>query len=204
MKESADKQRRDVQFEEGTQVLVKLRPQRQSTATRSQYSKLAKRFYGPFRIVQRVGPVAYKLELPESSRIHKLFHCSLLKPYTPSTTPPEVPLSLPASSEEHQPLISPLVILDTKWTQSEKDSELLVLVQWAGLLPEDTSQEPWAQLKVDYNLEDGLFWKCKGMLRTNSHNRRMQHGSNKMQKQHSKQQGHGKRIQKQRREKDQG
>lgn len=92
MKESANKQRRDVQFKEGAQVLVKLRPRRQSTATGSQYSKLAKRFYGPFRIVQRIGPVTYKLDLPESSRIHPVFHCSLLKPYTPSTTPPEVPL----------------------------------------------------------------------------------------------------------------
>lgn len=164
MKESANKQRRDVQFKEGAQVLVKLRPRHQSTATRSQYSKLAKRFYGPFRIVQRIGPVTYKLDLPESSRIHPVFHCSLLKPYTPSTTPPEVPLSLPASSEEHQPLISPLAILDTKWTQSEKDSELLVLVQWAGLLPEDTSWEPWAQLKADYNLEDKVILEAQGYV----------------------------------------
>lgn len=114
--------------------------------------------------MQRIGPVTYKLDLPESSRIHPVFHCSLLKPYTPSTTPPEVPLSLPASSEEHQPLISPLAILDTKWTQSEKDSELLVLVQWAGLLPEDTSWEPWAQLKADYNLEDKVILEAQGYV----------------------------------------
>lgn len=126
---------------------------------------MAKRFYGPFRIVQRIGPMAHKLDLPESSRIHPVFHCSLLKPYTPSTTPPEVPLSLPASSEDHQPLIFPLAILDTKWTQSEEESELLVLVQWAGLLPEDTSWEPWTQLKTDYNLENKVILEAQGNVK---------------------------------------
>lgn len=109
--------------------------------------------------------MAHKLDLPESSRIHPVFHCSLLKPYTPSTTPPEVPLSLPASSEDHQPLIFPLAILDTKWTQSEEESELLVLVQWAGLLPEDTSWEPWTQLKTDYNLENKVILEAQGNVK---------------------------------------
>ena len=54
--------------------------------------------------------------------------------------------------------------MDTKWTQSEKDSELLVLVQWAGLLPEDTSWEPWAQLKADYNLEDKVILEAQGYV----------------------------------------
>lgn len=109
--------------------------------------------------------MAHKLDLPESSRIHPVFHCSLLKPYTPSTTPPEVPLSLPALSEDHQPLIFPLAILDTKWTQSEEESELLVLVQWAGLLSEDTSWEPWTQLKTDYNLENKVILEAQGNVK---------------------------------------
>ena len=162
MKESADKQRRNVQFEVGTQVLVKLRPRRQSTATGSQYSKLAKRFYVPFQIVQKIGLVAYKLDLSESSSIHLVFHYSLLKPYLPFTTQQEAPLSLPPLSEEHQPLITPLVILDTKWTQLREDKDLLVLVQWASLLPKDTSWEPWAQLKAEYNLEDKVILEVLG------------------------------------------
>ena len=43
--------------------------------------KLAPRRHGPFTILQRVSPVAYKLELPPTWTIHDVFHASLLTPY---------------------------------------------------------------------------------------------------------------------------
>lgn len=55
MKEIADKKRREVDFEVGNWVLVKLCPQCQSTASGGNYTKLAKRFYGPFQIVQSLA-----------------------------------------------------------------------------------------------------------------------------------------------------
>ena len=61
MKEIADKKRREVDFAEGDWVLAKLRPRQQSTASGG--TKLAKRFYGPFQIVQKLGLVTYKLAL---------------------------------------------------------------------------------------------------------------------------------------------
>ena len=45
------------------------------------YSKLSKRYYGPYLIEAWVGPVTYHLRLPLSSKIHPVFHVSLLKPH---------------------------------------------------------------------------------------------------------------------------
>ena len=65
MKTSVDRHRREQEFMVGDWVMVKLRPRRQTSVTGTAYSKLEKRYYGPFRVVERMGKVAYKLQLPE-------------------------------------------------------------------------------------------------------------------------------------------
>jgi len=68
MKAIADGHRRDHKFHVGEWVLVKLRPYRETTASGAVQSKLAKRFYGPFQITEKMRPVAYKLALPEKHK----------------------------------------------------------------------------------------------------------------------------------------
>jgi hypothetical protein len=58
---------------------LKLQPYAQSSLASHANQKLAFIFIGPFPIVQKVGAVAYKLELPQSSTIHPIFHVSELK-----------------------------------------------------------------------------------------------------------------------------
>jgi len=161
MKHFADRNRRDVKFEVDDWVFVKLRPRRQVSLTGNSHPKLTKRFFGPFQITQKVGPVAYQLRLPSYLRIHPIFHCSLLKPcHDPPDTSDTV--ELPPSSIGNDPLVSPLVILNTKWDTERGTPNLKVLVQWAGLHPDDATWESWEELKAEYHLEDKVLFEAQG------------------------------------------
>lgn len=43
--------------------------------------KLAFKFFGPFKIIAKIGAAAYRLDLPESSAVHPMFHVSQLKEF---------------------------------------------------------------------------------------------------------------------------
>ncbi|KAA3455755.1 Transposon Ty3-G Gag-Pol polyprotein [Gossypium australe] len=79
MKNQADKKRRELEFAAGDWVFVRLQPYRQLSLRLHKYQKLSPRFFGPYKVIQRVGNVAYKLELLASTRIHPVFHISQLK-----------------------------------------------------------------------------------------------------------------------------
>lgn len=78
MKMLADRKRTDLQFQIGDQVLLKLQPYTQSSVANRPYPKLAFKYYGPYKILDRVETVAYKLELPPNSLIHLVFQISQL------------------------------------------------------------------------------------------------------------------------------
>lgn len=81
MKALADKHRRDIQFNERGMIFKKLQPYRQNSLRSEQYNKLNKQYFGPFWIQERIGLVAYKLDLPLQSWIHPVFRASRLKLY---------------------------------------------------------------------------------------------------------------------------
>jgi hypothetical protein len=74
-----DRHRIEHNFEVGYLFFLRLQPYEQSSLKKSGAEKLKPRFYGPYRIMCRVGEVSYKIELPEGRKMHNLFHVSCLK-----------------------------------------------------------------------------------------------------------------------------
>ncbi|GJW28063.1 putative reverse transcriptase domain-containing protein [Tanacetum coccineum] len=78
-KSYADKRRKPLEFQVGDRVLLKVSPWK-GVVRFGKKGKLAPRYVGPFEIVERVGPVVYRLKLPqELSCVHDTFHVSNLK-----------------------------------------------------------------------------------------------------------------------------
>ncbi|MCO5590922.1 hypothetical protein L7F22_044898 [Adiantum nelumboides] len=74
-KKYADEKRRQVVFKEGDYVFLRVPKDSESLKT-GPTPKLLPRFCGPFKILRRVGSMAFKLELPANSRVHPVFHVS--------------------------------------------------------------------------------------------------------------------------------
>ncbi|GJT74337.1 putative nucleotidyltransferase, ribonuclease H [Tanacetum coccineum] len=80
-KSYADKHRRDLEFQVGDRVFLKVSPFR-GVKRFGIKGKLSPRFIGPFEILERIGEVSYRLALPpQLSHVHDVFHVSLLRGY---------------------------------------------------------------------------------------------------------------------------
>jgi hypothetical protein len=78
MKAYADAKRRDASYAVGQEVLLStanIKPKFKGSA------KLLPKWIGPYKVTEVINPVAYRLELPDTLKLHRVFHASLLKPY---------------------------------------------------------------------------------------------------------------------------
>jgi hypothetical protein len=80
MKQQADQNRSERSFEVGDWVFLRLQPYKQMSHKQAKKdNKLSPKYYGPYKVLEKIGTMAYKLELPTSSRVHPVFHVSCLK-----------------------------------------------------------------------------------------------------------------------------
>ncbi|XP_048433256.1 receptor-like protein 11 [Pyrus x bretschneideri] len=142
MKVQADKHRSERTFEVGDLVYLKLIPYQLHSLTTYVYHKLHPKFYGHFEVLEKVGEVAYKLKLPETSKIHPVFHVSGLKKYIgPDVNP--VPL-LPLVTDDGLQVQEPLSVLQRRVYKKNNVVGVHLLIHWKD---KDVEESTWE----DYN-----------------------------------------------------
>ncbi|KAJ4807007.1 polyprotein [Rhynchospora pubera] len=164
MKRFADMKRSERVFEVGDWVYLKIQPYRQLSIQGAQNKKLGLKFYGPFAISDKLGPVAYKLQLPLGSQIHPVFHVSQLKAKVGSTqvVSPTLPLVNPAGHFK----VLPEKILGRKLVKRGNAPVVQVLIKWSNGTEEDATWEDYARLARNFPqfiLEDKESFMGGGM-----------------------------------------
>ncbi|KAL6286677.1 hypothetical protein ACE6H2_011067 [Prunus campanulata] len=139
MKLAADKHRTERHFAIGDYVFLRLHPYRQHSVAARHFNKLSPRFYGPFKVLSRIGEVAYRLELPPTSKVHPVFHVSLLKKKVGATTTP-LP-TLPPISSSGAPHWEPDQILERGIFKHRNAARTKWLIQWKGFPAADATWE---------------------------------------------------------------
>ncbi|KAL8108559.1 hypothetical protein AgCh_024869 [Apium graveolens] len=127
MKWYSDKKRTDRSFIVNDLVYLKLQPYRQQSVNERRNHKLSAKFYGPFTVIEKIGQVAYKLDLPYA-RIHNIFHVSQLKKKIESNK--DIQIALPTVADTGSMDPQPIVVLERKLIKKGNNPVVMVLVQW--------------------------------------------------------------------------
>jgi hypothetical protein len=143
MKMFADKNRSDRQFNVGDWVYLRLQPYRQNSIAVRKHMKLPPSFFGPFKVLRKIGIVAYMLDLPPESRLHLVFHVSALKKKLGQSVSPLSTLPPIDRHGDIQP--EPAQILERRMVKRCGRSITEVLVRWSGsFVDDDTWELLWA------------------------------------------------------------
>jgi hypothetical protein len=145
MKLQADRRRSEKEFAVGDKVFLKLQPYIQSSLVNRPFPKLAFKFFGPYEILERIGAVAYRLNLPVDSKIHPVFHVSQLKDFVPDHTP--IFTSLPKIAELDTMDPVPEAILDRRLVKKGNSATSQGLIKWETIPAEAATWEDLSNLK---------------------------------------------------------
>ena len=100
------------------------------------------------KVLQKIGSVAYKLELPPSSRIHPVFHVSCLKKVI--GTKIRAQIVLPDMDMEGSIILEPEAILNQRTRQLCSRAITEVLIQWHDMQPKDATWELLLQIQQQF------------------------------------------------------
>ncbi|XP_050137143.1 uncharacterized protein LOC126613560 [Malus sylvestris] len=156
MKKWADRKRRNVEFQTGDQVFVKLNAS-QHKSTRGLHKSLLRKYEGPFPIIKKVGKTAYVVELPPRLKFHPVFHVSNLKPYHADDEEPSrgeshraPPLMTEAFDKEVESIEAKHVVV-----RPRQPKHVEYFVKWKGL---PYSEATWEK--------ETSLWQYKDLIQT--------------------------------------
>ncbi|GJV94023.1 hypothetical protein Tco_1541836 [Tanacetum coccineum] len=148
-KSYADLKRKPMEFQVGDKVMLKVSPWK-GVVRFGKRGKLNPRYVGPFKVLKKVGAVAYKLELPqELSRVHNTFHVSNLKKCY-SDDPLVVPLEGLQVDDKLHFVEEPVEIMDREVKQLRRSRVPIVKVRWNSRRGPEFTWEREDQFKKKY------------------------------------------------------
>ncbi|GJX41103.1 putative reverse transcriptase domain-containing protein [Tanacetum coccineum] len=148
-KSYADLKRKPMEFQIGDKVMLKVSPWK-GVVRFGKRGKLNPRYVGPFKVIERVGEVAYKLELPEElSRVHNTFHVSNLKKCH-ADEPLAVPLDGLNLDDKLHFVEEPVEIVDREVKRLKRSRIPLVKVRWNSKRGPEFTWEREDQFKKKY------------------------------------------------------
>ncbi|GKE59990.1 putative reverse transcriptase domain-containing protein [Tanacetum coccineum] len=148
-KSCPDLKRKPMEFQVGDKVVLKVSPWK-GVVHFGKQGKLNSRYVGPFKVLERVGSVAYKLELPkELSRVHDTFHVSNLKKCY-ADEPLAVPLDGLHLDDKLQFVEEPVEIMDRETKQLRHSRVPIVKVRWNSRRGPEFTWECEDQFKKKY------------------------------------------------------
>ncbi|KAL0551796.1 hypothetical protein IC582_010885 [Cucumis melo] len=148
-KSYADVRRKDLEFEIGDKVFLKVAPMK-GVLRFERRGKLSPRFVGPFEILERIGPVAYRLALPPSlTTVHDVFHVSMLRKYVPD--PSHVVDYEPLEIDENLSYVEQPVEVLAREVKTLRNKEIpLVKVLWRNHRVEEATWEREDDMRSRY------------------------------------------------------
>jgi chromodomain-containing protein/p58 integrase-like protein len=147
-KKYADTKRRPQTFQIGDKVLLSAKNIALDTQARRPSRKFQPKYIGPYKVIEVISPVNYRLELPHTLKIHPVFHVSLLRKYVEnyskfpgrSVRPPP-----PVQVDDHKEY-EVEKILDQRERVRGRGRQVEYLVKWKGYPEYDASWEPVSNL----------------------------------------------------------
>ncbi|GJS22343.1 putative reverse transcriptase domain-containing protein [Tanacetum coccineum] len=148
-KSYADKRRKPLEFSAGDYVLLKVSPWK-GVVRFGKKGKLAPRIVGPFEIIEKVGPVAYRLDLPEElDGVHDTFHMSNLKKCLADPTL-QVPLDEIQVDARLNVVEEPVEILEREFKKLKRSRIAIFKIRWNSKRGPEFTWEREDQMKLKY------------------------------------------------------